>query len=174
MRPRNGSARGAPSLIPSPTAPQSLQEESPLPPRRLLPYPAVNASQTPANAERKAFPEAEFLNWLDEDTTPALISEGHGQFYAYCVEFGVAGSGATEDEALADAINLLMSYLVISFSEGQTYRKAKKAPPAKVRFRRWYLLARKKSLGRIRPSLSRLGGLVSVPTTNRNSQPLAH
>jgi hypothetical protein len=134
----------------------------------------MNARQTPATVERQAFSEDQFLAWLDETTTPALISESHDQFYAYCVEFGVAGSGATEDEALDDAINLLMSYLLVSFSEGRSYRKTKKAPPAKVRLRRWYLLARKRLLGRIRPSLSRLGGLVSVPTTNRNSQPLAH
>lgn len=134
----------------------------------------MNASNTPAPAERQAFPEDEFLAWLDEDSTTALISESHDRYYAYCFEFGIAGSGATRQEAVGDAVNLLMRYLVVSFSEGLPYRDAKKSPPKRIRLRSWYLVARTKLLRRIRPSISRLGGLISVPTTNRDTQRLAH
>lgn len=99
----------------------------------------MSAPQTPAPAEREAFPEDQFLAWLDEPTTPALISQSHDQHYAYCVEFGIAGSGATKDEAVENATRLLMGYLIVSFSEGRPYRETKKAPPAKVRLRSWYL-----------------------------------
>lgn len=134
----------------------------------------MSARETPVSAERQAFPEDEFLAWLDETSTPLLISESHDRFYAFCVEFGIAGSGATRQDAREDAIQLLMSYLVISFSEGRPYREAKKAPPKRVRLRSWYLVARTKLLRRMKPPLSRLGWLTSVPTTNRDTRRLAH
>jgi hypothetical protein len=134
----------------------------------------MNARNTPAPAERQAFPEDKFLAWLDEDSTTALISESHDRYYAYCFEFGIAGSGPTKEEAVEDAVSLLMRYLVVSFSEGRSYRGAKKSPPKRIRLRSWYLVVRAKLLRRIRPSLSRLGGLISVPTTNRDTQPLIH
>lgn len=133
----------------------------------------MNASETPAAAERQAFPDDEFLAWLDEKSTTALISESHDQFYAYCVEFGIAGSGATKEEAVDDAVSLLMRYLIVSFSEGRPYRDAKKSPPIRLRVRSWYLFSRTKLLRGIKP-LSRLGWLISVPTTNRDAQRLAH
>jgi predicted RNase H-like HicB family nuclease len=133
----------------------------------------VSAPKTPAIAERQALPEDKFLAWLDEDSTTALISRSHGQYYAHCVEFGIAGSGATKEEAVDDAVNLLMRYLVVSFSEGRPYQDSKKSPPARLRLRSWYLYVRTKLLRGIKP-LSRLGWLISVPTTNRDSQRLAH
>jgi hypothetical protein len=133
----------------------------------------VSAPKTSASAERQAFPDDQFLAWLDEDRTTALISESHGQIYAYCVEFGIAGSGATKQEAVDDAVNLLMRYLILSFSEGRSYRESKKSPPVRLRVRSWYLFVRTRLLRGIKP-LSRLGGLISVPTTNRDSQRLAH
>jgi hypothetical protein len=123
--------------------------------------------------ERRAFSEADFLGWLDETSTPALISTGHDQYYALCVEFGIAGSGATKDEAIEDAVNLLMRYLAVSYSEGRSYRDSKKAPPARVRLRSWYLLGRRKLLRGVRPKLSRLGWLISVPI-DRDTRRLAH
>jgi hypothetical protein len=133
----------------------------------------VSAHHSQAKAERQAFPGDEFLAWLDEDSTTALISESHGQYYAYCVEFGIAGSGSTKEAAVDDAVNLLMRYLAVSFSEGRPYRDSKKSPPVRLRLRSWYLLVRAKLLRGIKP-LSRLGWLISVPTTNRDSQRLAH
>lgn len=127
----------------------------------------------PATAEQMAFPEDAFLAWLDENSTTALISERHHQFYAHCVEFGIAGSGATREEAVDDAVNLLMRYLVASFSEGRSYRDTKKRPPARLRARSWYLFLRTKLLRGIKP-LPRLGWLISVPTNNRDAQRLAH
>jgi hypothetical protein len=124
-------------------------------------------------SERQAFPEDQFLAWLDEDSTPALISESHGRYYAYCVEFGIAGSGATKDEALSDAVGLLMRYLIVCFSEDRPYRESKKSVPASLRLRSWYLFLRAKLLRKIKP-LSRLGWLTSVPTTNHGSHRLAH
>jgi predicted RNase H-like HicB family nuclease len=129
--------------------------------------------KVPAAAELPAFPEEDFLTWLGEPSTPALISERHKQYYAYCFEFGIAGSGATRDEAIEDASDLLVRYLVVSFSEGRPYQETKKSPPLLVRLRSWYLVAQTKLL-RIKPSLSRLGGLISVPTTNHDAQRLAH
>lgn len=134
----------------------------------------MSVRETPVPEERQAFSEDEFLAWLDEDSTTALISESHDRSYAYCFEFGIAGSGATKEEAVDDAVNLLMRYLVLSFSEGRPYRDSKKSPPKRVRLRSWYLVARTKLLRRIKPSLSRLGGLTSVPTTNRDMHRLAH
>lgn len=134
----------------------------------------MNVRETPVSARRETFPEDEFLAWLDEDSTTALISESHGRYYAYCFEFGIAGSGATKEEAVDDAVNLLMRYLVLSFSEGRPYRDSKKSPPRRVRLRSWYLAARTKLFRRIKPSLSRLGWLTSVPTTNHDIQRLAH
>lgn len=135
--------------------------------------PTVNAPQTPAAAERQAFPDEEqFRAWLGEESTAALIFESHGRYHAFCVEFGISGSGATQEEAFADATGLLVRYLIVCFSEGRSYREAKKAPPINLRLRSWYLYLRTKIRG-INP-FSRLGWLTSVPTINRDSQRLAH
>jgi hypothetical protein len=134
----------------------------------------MDASDTPGAAGRQAFSEADFLDWLDESSTSALISTNHDRFYAFCVDFGIAGSGTTKDEAIEDATNLLMRYLTVSYSEGRPYRESKKSPPARVRLRSWYLVARRKFSRRMKPSLSRLGWLVSVPTTDRDTHGLAH
>lgn len=134
----------------------------------------MNAPHLPAHTERPALSEADFLNWLDEKSTPALISASHNRYYAFCVEFGISGSGATRDEAARDAADLLMRYLAVSFSEGRSYQDSKKSPPKRVRLQSWYLLARTKLLRRLKPSLSRLGGLISVPTTDHDAHPLAH
>ena len=134
----------------------------------------MDASNTPANAERQAFPSAEFSAWLDEEYTTALVSEDHGQFYAYCVEFGIAGSGATKEEAVSKVVGLLMRYLVVSYSEGQSYADTKKTPSRGIRLRRSYLTVRTKLLGRVKPPLSRLGGLISVPMTDRDTHGLVH
>lgn len=131
----------------------------------------MDVRETPATADQQAFPEQEFLAWLGEDSTPALVSESHDQFYAYCVEFGIAGSGATKEAAVQDAVNLLMRYLLVSFSEGRSYRESKKRPSARIRLQSWYLIARRKFLRKIKP-LSRLGWLTSVPTTNHDSHQL--
>lgn len=133
----------------------------------------MDARNTPAPAERVSFSEDNFLAWLGEMDTPALISTGHDRYYAFCVEFGIAGSGATKDEAIKDATHLLMRYLLVSFAEGRLYRDSKKAPPMRVRLQSWYLVARKRFLRRVRPPLSRLGWLVSVPTTDRDTHSLA-
>lgn len=132
------------------------------------------APNMPANAERRAVSEADFLAWLDETSTPALISTSHDRYYAFCVEFGISGSGATKDEAVSDAKGLLMRYLVVSFSEGRPYRDSKKSPPARIRIRSWYLFARSKFLRRPKPSLSHLGWLISVPTTEHDAHRFAH
>jgi predicted RNase H-like HicB family nuclease len=134
----------------------------------------MDAPSTPASAERHTFSEADFLDWLDETSTPALISTSHDRYYAFCVEFGVAGTGATEDEAVRDATSLLMRYLTASFSEGRAYRDSKKSPPLRVRLRSWYLIVRTKFLRHVKPSLSRLGGLISVPMTDRDTHGLVH
>lgn len=131
----------------------------------------MNARESPASAERQAFPEQDFLAWLDEDSTTVLISESHDQFYAYCVDFGISGSGLTEEAAVDDAVNLLMLYLDVSFSEGRRYRDTKKSPPPRIRLQAWYLIARRKALRKFKP-LSRLGWLTSVPTTNHDSHRL--
>lgn len=125
-------------------------------------------------AAKPHVPEQALRSWLEETSTPALISERRGRYYAHCFEFGIAGSGATRDEAIDDASGLLVRYLAVSFSEGRSYRETKKSPPVRIRLQSWYLRASAKLLRQIRPSLSRLGGLISVPTTNRDTQPLAH
>lgn len=133
----------------------------------------MDARQAPATAGPQA-PKQAFLAWLDETSTRALISEDHGRYYAHCFEFGIAGSGATKDEAIEDATALLVRYLVVSYSEGRSYRETKKSPPVRIRLKSWYLAARTKLLWGIGPSLSRLGWLISVPTTNPDTQRLAH
>jgi hypothetical protein len=134
----------------------------------------MNARRTSAEARRTAFSQIDFLAWLDEESTTALISEGHGLVYAYCVEFGIAGSGRNEDEAVKDAVNLMMRYLVLSYCEGRSYRDAKKPPPLSVRLRAWYLVVRAKLSSGLKLPLSHLGGLVLVPTTDRDARHLAH
>lgn len=133
----------------------------------------MDVRQASATAEPQVSQQP-FLAWLDETSTRALISEDHGRYYAHCFEFGIAGSGATKDEAIKDATDLLVRYLVVSFSEGRSYRETKKSPPVWIRLKSWYLVARTKLLRGIRPSLSRLGWLISVPTTNPETQRLAH
>jgi hypothetical protein len=133
----------------------------------------MGAYEVSPTGKQSAFSDDEFLAWLDEDSTLALVSESHDRYYAYCVEFGIAGSGATREEAIDDAVNLLMRYLAVSFLEGRPYRDAKKPPPKRIRLRSLYLLARKRFLRQIKP-LSRLGGLTSVPTTKLDPQRLAH
>jgi hypothetical protein len=134
----------------------------------------MDAPNLPAHAERSVLSEAAFLNWLDEMSTPALISMSHDRYYAFCVEFGISGSGATKDEAISDARGLLMGYLAVSFSEGRSYRDSKKSPPKRIRLQSWYLLARTKFLRQLKPSLSGLGWLISVPTTDHDTHRLAH
>jgi hypothetical protein len=128
--------------------------------------------ESPTSAKSQAFPEQEFREWLGEESTTALISESHEQVYAYCFEFGITGSGATKDAAIEDAANLLVRYLLVSFSEGRSYRESKKRPPARIRLQSWYLIARRKILRKIKP-LSRVEWLTSVPTTNHDSHQLA-
>lgn len=112
---------------------------------------------------------ADFLAWLDEMSTPAVISASHGQYYAFCVEFGISGSGATKDEAISDATELLMRYLAVSFSEGRLYRDSKKSPPARIRIRSWYLFARAKFSRRPKPPPSHSGWLISVPMAEHDA-----
>jgi predicted RNase H-like HicB family nuclease len=133
----------------------------------------MEASHAPVSAQRDAFSRADFLEWLDETNTPALVSFDHDRYYAFCVEFGVAGSGTSTDEAVRDATELLMKYLAVSFSEGRSYRESKKSPPKQIRLRSWYLVARTKLLRGVKPSLSRLGGLISVPMTDHDIYHLA-
>ena len=135
---------------------------------------SMDASSSPAATERNVFSESDFLDWLGETSTPALISTSHGRYYAFCVEFGIAGSGSTEDAAVGEATSLLMRYLVASFSEGRSYRDSKKSPPRWIRLRSWYLIARTRLSRRVKPPLSRIGGLISVPTTDRDLHRLAH
>lgn len=132
----------------------------------------MNVRESSVHSEQQAFSEQKFHSWLDEKTTPVLIFESHNQFYAYCVEFGVSGSGATKEAAKQDAVDLLMRYLLVSFSEGRSYQAAKKRPPARIRLQSWYLFVRRKFLRKIKP-LSRLGWLTSVPTTNHDTHRLA-
>jgi hypothetical protein len=155
-----------------PCAYQPYRMENSLAPGMPANFSPMNVREGSVPAERQAFPEPEFLAWLDEETTTVLISENHDQFYAYCVEFGISGSGPTKEAAVQDAVTLLMGYLVVSFSEGRPYRSTKKRPPAWIRLKSWYLIPRRKVLRKIKP-LSRLGWLTSVPTTNHDSHRLA-
>jgi hypothetical protein len=134
----------------------------------------MNARRTSVNAERRPFSQANFLAWLDEESTKALISEDHGQYYAYCVEFGISSYGRSKEEAVDKAVDLMMRYLVLSYCEGRSYREAKKAPPLGVRLRSRYLLVREKFLRGIKPPFSNLGGLILVPTNDRDVRHLAH
>jgi predicted RNase H-like HicB family nuclease len=134
----------------------------------------MDGPNMPAQAKPSVRPGPDFLDWLDEMSTPALISAEHDRYYAFCVEFGIAGSGKTKDEAISDATSLLMRYLAVSFSEGRSYRDSKKSPPWRIRIRSWYLFARTKFLRRLKPPLSRLGWLISVPTAERDTHRLAH
>ena len=135
----------------------------------------MDAPNTPASAERPAFPEADFREWLDEEGTPALISTSRDQYYAYCVKFGIAGSGKTKDEAIQDVTALLMRYLMVSFLEGRPYRDTKKRPPLGIRLQSWFWKLRLKLQG-IMPPLSHVGRLISVPTaaSNHDAHPLVH
>lgn len=149
----------------------------------------MDTPSTHAAAPNGAFPKSDFLAWLDETTTLALVSASDDRHYAFCLEFGIAGSGSTKDAAISDAKNLLMGYLMASFSEGRSYRDSKKRPPKRIRLQSWYLKVRVKLLrgiktspaergthvGRGRPALgSRLEGLISVPTTDRDLHHVAH
>lgn len=135
----------------------------------------MDAPDTPASAERPVFSEADFREWLDEEGTPALISTSRDQYYAYCVKFGIAGSGKTKDEAIQDATELLMRYLVVSFLEDRPYRDTKKSPPLGIRLQSWFWELRLKLQG-ITPPLSHVERLISVPTaaSNHDAFPLAH
>lgn len=135
----------------------------------------MDAPNTPASAERPVFSDADFRKWLDEDGTPALISTSRDQYYAYCVKFGIAGSGKTQDEAIQDATELLMRYLMVSFLEGRSYRNTKKRPPLRIRFQTWFWELQQKFQG-ITPPLSHVGRLISVPTaaSNYDAHPLVH
>jgi predicted RNase H-like HicB family nuclease len=135
----------------------------------------MDAPNTPASAERQVFPEADFREWLDEEGTPALISTSRDQYYAYCVKFGIAGSGKTQDEAIQDATELLMRYLMVSFLEGRPYRASKKRPPLRIRLQTWFWELQQK-FQRITPPLSHVGRLISVPTaaSNYDAHPLVH
>lgn len=123
----------------------------------------MDTPQTPASADKGAFSEADFLAWLGESGTPALISERHNRFYAHCYCFGIAGTGHSREEAIEDVTRLLMQYLTAAFSEGCSYEEAKKSPPVSVRLRTWYLKVGAGLLRGIKP-LSRVGQLISVPT----------
>jgi len=132
----------------------------------------MDAPNTPASAERRAFSATAFHEWLEEDGTPALISVEHDRYYAYCFKFGVAGTGETEGQAVEDVTRLLMRYLEASFVQGCSYKDTKKRPPMTIRLRTWYLEVRTKLRG-IRAPLSRMGGLISVPT-DAGHEPLPH
>jgi hypothetical protein len=132
----------------------------------------MNAQQTPAAAERRAYAEADFQAWLEDDGTPALISIEHDRYYAYCFKFGVAGTGDSEAQAVEDVKRLLMRYLEASFAQGCSYKDIKKRTPVSIRLRTWYLEVRTKVRG-IRAPLSRMGGLISVPTDTAH-EPLVH
>lgn len=142
-------------------------------PSRLVPSKTMSTPEAPAVGRPGISSKEEFLEWVGEASTPALISERHEQFYAYCFEFGIAGSGPTREAAVEEATDLLVSYLAVSFSEGRSYGEAKKPPPFQIRVRSWVWVAWGKLL-RIGPSLSRLGRLISVPTTSPNARRLAH
>jgi hypothetical protein len=130
---------------------------------------------THVSAERQTFSAAEFHQWLDQEGTPALISRDHGQYYAYCYEFGVAGMGPSEAEAIKDAERLLVRHLVVSYLQGCSYQAARKRPPARVRLKASYLELRRRFLRGIRPPLSRVGRLISVPTESPSHDlPLVH
>ena len=96
---------------------------------------AMVASVTPKSAERRPFSEADFREWLPKGHTMVAITEDRGRSYALFVEFNIAGTGATEEEALADASQLLTAYLQYSFMEGRSFAAARKPVPVYVRLK---------------------------------------
>jgi hypothetical protein len=135
----------------------------------------MDAPHTPASAERRAFSEAGFHSWLGEEGTPALISESHDRYYAYCFKFDVAGTGETKEQAIDEVTRLLMRYLVVSYLDGCSYEDTKNTPPLDIRLRTSYLALRSKLRG-ISAPLSRMGGLISVPTdaAGHSAHPVPH
>ena len=137
-------------------------------------FPLMAATGIRSTVNGQSLSDAELLEWVDEEATPALISSSRGRFYAHCVKFGIAGSGDTADEAIQDVTEILIRYLAVSFSEGRSYKEATKPAPIRIRLQSWYLRARAKASRKVKPSLSRLGGLTFVPTIDHEAQRLAH
>jgi hypothetical protein len=123
----------------------------------------VAAEGTTAFAVSRAYTEEAFVDWLERDGAPALISRSHGRFYVHCIDFGVAGAGASKEEAVSDATRLLTVYLQAAYVTGLSYEQAQKPIPRGIRFRLWLSHVREHSVKGLRMPITRFGKRAWVP-----------
>jgi len=95
------------------------------------------AQAMPSSAGDKPFSKDDFLAWLpDSGHTTIAIKREHDQWSALFMEFNIAGTGSTAEEALREAKKLFLGYLQYCFMDGRTFAQARRPIPKRLRL--WY------------------------------------
>jgi len=103
------------------------------------------AKATPRSAGGKPFSKDDFLAWLpDGGHTMIALKRERDHWSALFMEFNIAGTGNTAEEALREAKKLFWGYLQYCFMDGRTFAEARRPIPRRLRL--WY---------RVSPHLSR-------------------
>jgi hypothetical protein len=98
----------------------------------------------PAGHENR--PAEGYLGWLPNWYTPGFIGYRHNQWYAVSTEFCVIGMGQSPQEAHADLIVLLDSYLRSFHEHGQPFSAAQRPIGTLAKLRLLLSLKRRKRL----------------------------
>jgi hypothetical protein len=108
-------------------------------------------------AVRPEFSEDAFRAWLPANgKTFVGIKRDGDQWYAVFLEFNIAGTGASQREAVKDATRLLATHLVYSFTTGKTFEESRRPVPRRLQawIRFSALLAR--FIGFLHPAFTRV------------------
>lgn len=77
-----------------------------------------------------------FADWFDQERAFVLaVERREARWYALLVDFDITGMGATPQEAIEQAFDLLMGYLVAYFEDGQPFAAALRPIPTLLRTR---------------------------------------
>lgn len=93
-----------------------------------------------------------FADWFDQERAFALaVERREARWYALLMDFDITGVGATRQDAIEQAFDLLTAYLVAYFEDGQPFSAALRPIPRLLRAR----IRLETSIGRL---VRRLGG----------------
>lgn len=81
--------------------------------------------------------ESEFVAWLSSASLSVTVAtkREHEQWYALLPQFDITGTGATVQDAVQDALELLIAYLRAYFDDGCDFQAAVRPIPRQLKIR---------------------------------------
>lgn len=105
--------------------------------RRVLKAPGVqteNDIMAKSGGPSAPVSDAEFLEWVPDGAKLHIwLTPDEGHWFALVEEFDITGMGATQDEAIDDARELVDSYLMSYMRDGAPYKDALRPIPLRMR-----------------------------------------